>query len=472
MGVVYAATNLATTREVAVKLMHADLARIPDLASRFLDEARAATTVRHPSVVDIIDLAVAEDGTPFIVMERLRGKTLREWTDANGPASPEVAWSILGPVMRAIGAAHRQGVIHRDLKPDNIILHEDGGGALVPKVLDFGIARVGTGRRTATGAQVGTPFYMAPEQARGVDVGPWSDVWAMGVVWFELLTGELPFTFSPTASDAAVLAHILSVTPARLAERGVYEDGLAGALDRSLSSRDMRYPAMDAFHAAIAVALGEAPAPTSPVPMPKTRGGVARTRVMEPDGGGIPMRPSSMVPIIAVGIVGAMVASMLLGIWIHRTFSTTPPPPAAALVPDEDAGTALATVADAEVPTADGTRTPAVPTVVESPTTADEENDDPAWRSFGPGTVDPEAVRTAAQIATLFCVLHVPEGEVATIEAEVTVGRDGNVVDTELLGDSISSRRHQVCVRTALPFMQVVPGAVGGPATVRFRTRL
>jgi serine/threonine protein kinase len=258
MGIVYAATNLATGREVAIKVLGPGA--MDASVSRFLDEARAATAVRHPNVVDVLDLDTAEDGTPFIVMELLRGETLRELLDRRKRLGLAEAWTVLRPAMRAIGHAHARGIVHRDIKPENLFLADDGHGGRTTKVLDFGIARVGASQRTAVGTQLGTPFYMSPEQARGVGVGATTDVWAMGIVWFELLTGKLPFELPRDATAASVLAIILTARPSSLLYQEVVPAVVAAVIDRALSSSPADRPSdMAAFEAALEAALTRGP---------------------------------------------------------------------------------------------------------------------------------------------------------------------------------------------------------------------
>ncbi len=207
MGTVYVGQHEWTHRPVAVKVLNYEHARRPEIVQRFLQEARAATTLRHPHVVDVLDMGEADDGCAYLVLELLEGRTLKERLREGPIGLPELV-DHLAPVMDALAVAHEKGVIHRDLKPDNIFLAEDHG-ALVPKLLDFGIAKVlgGDASQTGTGVMIGTPQYMAPEQVRGDrEVGPAADVWSLGVVLFAALSGRLPFQGdSPATTIAKVL---------------------------------------------------------------------------------------------------------------------------------------------------------------------------------------------------------------------------------------------------------------------------
>lgn len=196
MGEVYRAVNTAIDRPVAVKMLRPELMNNADLVERFLREAKAATIVRHPNVVDVLDV-IEHDGVPMIVQELLHGKDLAKYIEVSGgKLAVDDVLPLLIPAIEAVGVAHSKGVIHRDLKPENVFLHEVEG-QIVPKVLDFGISKVNTPdtrRMTSTGTAMGTPAYMSPEQIQGTaSVDPRGDVWSLGVVLFESLSGRLPF---------------------------------------------------------------------------------------------------------------------------------------------------------------------------------------------------------------------------------------------------------------------------------------
>ena len=196
MGEVWAVEHTITRRRAALKILGLALREKPEMRARFLREARAASSVEHPNVVEILDVFELEDGTPAIVMELLEGETLRAKLERDGPLSlPETA-RMLGPAASAVAAAHALGIVHRDLKPDNIFLSGTERPAHV-KVLDFGIAKVDEGDDrtglTATGSFLGTPHYMAPEQAFGEkDVDGRADIWALGVILYECVSGARP----------------------------------------------------------------------------------------------------------------------------------------------------------------------------------------------------------------------------------------------------------------------------------------
>jgi serine/threonine protein kinase len=197
MGEVWQARHLTLEADVAVKFTRPHL--LDKVArARLSLEARVLARLTHPSVVRVLDFGTADDGSPFMVMELLRGASLADTLAARSRLSPAATVRILLPVIGALAAAHAQGVVHRDLKPDNVILVEEPSGAIVPKVFDFGIALAGPRATEAVitleGALIGSPDYMAPEQASGgTDIDARADVWALCVIFYELVTGRHPF---------------------------------------------------------------------------------------------------------------------------------------------------------------------------------------------------------------------------------------------------------------------------------------
>lgn len=197
MSEVHFARDLLLNRDVAVKVLRADLARDPSFYLRFRREAQNAAKLNHPTIVQVFDTGEAETDAgplPFIVMEYVDGETLRDVLRRNGgPVAPRQAMTWMADVAAAMDFSHRNGIVHRDMKPANVMI--DSSGAV--KVMDFGIARAmndSTSTMTQTSAVMGTAQYLSPEQARGIKVDPRSDIYSMGCVLFELITGEPPFT--------------------------------------------------------------------------------------------------------------------------------------------------------------------------------------------------------------------------------------------------------------------------------------
>jgi serine/threonine protein kinase len=196
MGDVYVARHRLLDRRVAIKLLHPEHARDSAMIHRLLREARAASEVHHPHIVEVLDVDREPGKAPFIVQELLDGRDLGNFLRELGTGMPsELALRLLLPVVDAIAAAHMKGIVHRDIKPENVFLAKKDG-AIVPKVLDFGLAKSARdgARLTATDVVMGTPAYMSPEQITKPDsLGPASDVWSLGVLFYETLSGRLPF---------------------------------------------------------------------------------------------------------------------------------------------------------------------------------------------------------------------------------------------------------------------------------------
>src|SRR3954463_10634155 len=189
MATVYEATDLRLDRTVAVKVMHPGLGDDDEFAARFVAEARAAAKLSHPNVVSVFDQG-NDDGTVFLAMELIPGHTLRDTIGKEAPLSPGRALALLEPVVSALAAAHRAGLVHRDVKPENVLIADDGR----IKVADFGLAKAvsATTQHTATGVLIGTVSYVAPELVVEGRSDARADVYAVGVIMYELLTGHKP----------------------------------------------------------------------------------------------------------------------------------------------------------------------------------------------------------------------------------------------------------------------------------------
>ncbi|MDB4954239.1 MAG: hypothetical protein JWO36_1808 [Myxococcales bacterium] len=197
MGYVYRAEHVKLGREVALKLLRGDYARRRDAVLRFFQEAKTVNRVRHRNIVDVTDFVEIDDGTTFIIMELLRGQSLGKWA-RTGVDLPR-ALAVLVQICDGLGAAHAVGVVHRDLKPDNVIVVPTSDGAELVKLLDFGVAKLlnrddeDIGFQTAAGSVIGTPAYMSPEQAGGMAVDHRSDIYSLGAIMYELFCGQPMF---------------------------------------------------------------------------------------------------------------------------------------------------------------------------------------------------------------------------------------------------------------------------------------
>jgi serine/threonine-protein kinase len=339
MGVVYAAVHQHTARAVALKLVQCAWSdQRLELYQRFLGEARTASLICHPNVVDVLDMGFVA-GAPYLVMERLSGESLEETLTRLEvlPLVPTIGWLL--PVMGALAALHGKGVVHRDIKPSNIFLSRDAGGRVVPKLLDFGLARVTRDAPiTQSGVLLGTPEYMAPERARGQEVGPPADVWAMGIVVFECLCGKLPFTATTVHGIAAQI-----ISGEVLRARDVNPSlpvALAAVIDRALlPAPEHRHESMAQFAYALGAAAHGAgldiPAEPDPIglpnfgtlllqndpwfsgPLAKAALAGARGRVAEPASARPPAasQPARRAPSTgARGLRALLVASLLLAV--------------------------------------------------------------------------------------------------------------------------------------------------------------
>jgi eukaryotic-like serine/threonine-protein kinase len=222
MGTVFEAEHLIIGRSVAVKVLHPNLALKKEAVQRFYREARAAGCIRHPNVCEVYDLDKLNDGTPYLVMEKLLGETLANRIAREGKLPLYDLVDVLVQVLSALIAAHEKGIVHRDIKPDNVFLARRPGCQPLAKLLDFGVSKTGTGGALPTneeddvdltrrGMVVGTPHYMSPEQARGDrDLDARVDLYACGVILYEALTGHRPFV-APTLGE--LLRDILSAKP-------------------------------------------------------------------------------------------------------------------------------------------------------------------------------------------------------------------------------------------------------------------
>jgi serine/threonine-protein kinase len=282
MGEVFAADAVdasvaasAQAQRVAVKILRPEFVKDAHVRARFVEEGRTCTRLAHPNIARVIECAQSEDGTPFIVMELLDGVPLGAYTHSGGRVPVAQAVPILQGVLAGLASAHAVGVVHRDLKPDNVMLTRDASGAFTVKVLDFGIAKVidvagGVGFRTRTGALLGTPAYMSPEQARSArDVDQRSDLWSAGVLLYEMLTGREAF---PAQTDFARLAAVLSVDPEPIDRIDPALAGLAPVLGKAMKKeRNERFATAQEMAQALAAAVPSLGLRASGPPQPLAR---------------------------------------------------------------------------------------------------------------------------------------------------------------------------------------------------------
>jgi serine/threonine protein kinase len=332
MGRIYEARHLRLKeRRFAVKMLQADLAGNQDMATRFLREAETASSVNHPNVVDVFDVHHLADGTPYFVGEFLEGEELADYVQKRGALTPRLAVSLARQVCSALSAAHARGIVHRDMKPENIFvtqasineLESGESTTLHAKILDFGISKSGGAEQThltRTGMIMGTPSYMAPEQARGKEVDHRADVYSVGAVLYYLVTGRRPFD---SEDPTAILTMVLTQDPVRPREiDGRIPESLELVIQRSMSKdpRD-RFQTMSELEkelAALEEAQGPLPslvaaeAPRSPAQMRGSRAfEVAREML-----GAQSIPPPASATLAKSSRPTIILASSVLGLWV------------------------------------------------------------------------------------------------------------------------------------------------------------
>nr|WP_172307420.1 serine/threonine-protein kinase [Pseudenhygromyxa sp. WMMC2535] len=311
MGAVYAVTHLALGKTYALKVLHEIFSRDPDLIDRFMREARAATQTGHANIIDVVDIGtVQETGDVYFVMELLEGLDLGTVIRQSGPLAIRRTVHIARQICKALAAAHDANIIHRDLKSENVVLTVKGGDPDFVKVLDFGICKqvdAGSSSQTTPGLVMGSPDYMAPEQAAGASADVKSDIYALGTILFEMLTGRLPFVgrnaidvlMKKGAADAPDVKALRPEVPSPLAE--VVARCLSRDLDqRPASMKALEYEltrALEGRRSAVATIMGlqidaevEASASGSGPKLSGDPGGPGESSVEE-----LPAKPSAKI---------------------------------------------------------------------------------------------------------------------------------------------------------------------------------
>jgi serine/threonine protein kinase len=263
MGAVYQAEHALIEKKIALKILFQDLTRRPDLIARFLQEAKSASRIGHENVIDISDFGQSPEGLVFIAMEYLDGQDLGRTLKKTGAMDWVRARPILMQIAKGLRAAHGNGIIHRDMKPENVYLIQKEGRPDFVKVLDFGIAKIvtddaGSGPAlTQTGMIFGTPEYMSPEQAQGHPPDHRVDVYAVGCIMYQMLTGSVPFTAD---NFMGILTKHLLEAPVpprkRRPDLDIIPDVEAICMKALEKDRDKRFPDMDAFYRALGAAGG------------------------------------------------------------------------------------------------------------------------------------------------------------------------------------------------------------------------
>jgi serine/threonine protein kinase len=276
MGVVYLAQHPVIGRKVAIKLLHAVLARDPDIVARFFNEARAIHMIAHENIVEILDFGQTADGQPYFIMEYLTGESLSE-VITRGPMDIDQVQTIGGQMCQALAAAHTKGIVHRDLKPHNVQICAKADGSPLVKILDFGVAKIlaspdgSQSVKTRTGSLMGTPLYMSPEQCKGAGtLDHRTDIYSLGVMLFEMVTGRPPFMAEGVGELFA--KHMLEDPPPVTDFAPATPSHVAAAIMKSLAKDPQaRFSGMEDLRKAL---LGEVK-----LPVPASAGGTGMRRV-------------------------------------------------------------------------------------------------------------------------------------------------------------------------------------------------
>ncbi len=323
MGSVYLAEHRHLGRKAAIKVLQRELAQRPDLLERFFSEARATSMIDHPGIVQVLDCDLAASGQPFIVMEYLTGETLMAFLRRRGTLAAHEAAAFSRQIAEALGAAHAKGIIHRDVKPDNVFVTGEQPAAI--KLVDFGIAKLagdfagGPVSRTQTGVMMGTPLYMSPEQCRGAGaVDARTDVYSLGCILFEMLCGRPPFVFQGVGE--LVTAHMTQAPPGTRTLNPTVPPGLEQLVNRLLAKSPGDRP-QDMQQVAEALmpfedggsATAQAPRATMPRPAAgsTTFQSTASQIIAPEDRPDVPRKRLPVLPMAAAGVAIAVLASLI-----------------------------------------------------------------------------------------------------------------------------------------------------------------
>jgi serine/threonine protein kinase len=310
-GSVYLATHLMLDHPCAIKVLHRSVLADSMAVARFQQEARATVKIRHPNAISVMDFGITQDSIVYFVMEYFPGTSLREILHRTGPMPLARVAYVLDCVAGALTNAHAQGILHRDVKPDNIMIARKPDGADEVKVVDFGIAKLldapGAQPLTLAGTILGTPYYLSPEQVNGFDLDARSDLYALGVVTYEMLTGAVPFS-APTPI-AVAMKHVSEQPPTLSGRVAGMTQQVESALMRALAKRpEDRYPSTTAFAQAFSAAVRAStvePAYPSRVPPAPLRGTsqLEYPDTPQPQGYSTDSRPSGMPTVASTDLL-------------------------------------------------------------------------------------------------------------------------------------------------------------------------
>jgi serine/threonine protein kinase/CheY-like chemotaxis protein len=291
-GAVYKAKHLGLSKDIAIKVLQSSMMPTEEALGRFKREGVSACRIQHPNAVSILDFGVTDDGVAYLAMELLQGQSLADEIKQKGVMTPQRCAQILAPLCDVLGDAHAAGIIHRDIKPGNVFLHQGRTGEVV-KVLDFGIAKLlddGSTELTVEGTLVGTPAYMAPERLSGPNYDGKSDVYSLGIMLYEMLCGQPPFK-SGDLMAVAMMQMTQEPTPLRLRNPNV-PPAVEAAVMEILVKDPAKRPATAEVAERFAFAARQSPVVTSAGPGPSAGPAEEPATVVQPTGAGMPSPPS------------------------------------------------------------------------------------------------------------------------------------------------------------------------------------
>lgn len=324
MGAVYKAEQPSMNRFVAIKVLHSRYMARGDLVSRFRREARAMSQLSHPNTARVYKYGQLDDGSLYFVMEYLEGRNLVQEVKGVGLVDPERAIKIMLPVCAALDEAHKAGMIHRDLKPENIFLTNQGGSEDFPKVLDFGLAKVTEKQMgsmsmmhlTQQGAVFGTPEFMSPEQATGSELDRRSDIYSLGLILYEMLTGKLPFD---ATNKRDIMFAQVKEPPIPLGKRApeiLFPQGLEAVIAKAIAKApDDRYQSALEFADALRSCLpGQMPAAAARgASAARAAARTEQASELDPDPPSIPMSKTPYL-VLAIGIALSLAGAVAIAV--------------------------------------------------------------------------------------------------------------------------------------------------------------
>jgi serine/threonine-protein kinase len=473
MGTVFAAVHPLIGKRVAIKVLSRALCSDPASVQRFVDEARVVNRIGHPNIVDVFAFGAMPDGRQYLVMELLQGETLAARM-ARAPVPLAEACAAMKQLARALGAAHAHGVIHRDLKPDNVFLVAVDRGSMV-KLLDFGIAKLShqdAVTRTAAGALVGTPQYIAPEQARGLRVDARSDIYAFGGIVFELLAGRPVFQVDNVTE--AIAKHLLEPAPrlSRFAQVPAEIDDLVAAM---LAKDPAARPTLDRICDVL-----DRTAATAPPPLLASQPVVTEVTAPAPARPAVPMVPrggrSRLRSVAGLGAALAVAAVAFAGVYVavlrpelgpgprdavsasaapSRTATVTPPgAEAAPAAPSETAARPPEPPAAVTPPPGASTAPPEAPAAAAPPPAAPAAPD-VATAPSGPAAAEATATSAGAEATG-------PASDAATAGATASTGEGKPRGPATPRTRARRTGRLELAIRGARSYVVVVDGVAQG----------